>query len=79
MINFDNINSIPVEVTVKLGKKKMLVSDLLNLTPNSIVELDSKPGDLFLLSVNGKDIAKGEIVTVNGNYAFRIVELINEK
>jgi len=74
--NFDLINDIPLQVTVELGKTKKNLSDVLNLGVGSIIVLDKLAGELVDVIVNGKRIAKGEVVVIDENYGVRITELI---
>lgn len=76
--NFDLINDIPLQVTVELGKTKKNLSDVLNLGVGSIIVLDKQAGDLVDVIVNGKQIAKGEVVVIDENYGVRITELIKQ-
>jgi flagellar motor switch protein FliN/FliY len=74
--NFDLINDIPLQVTVELGKVVKNLSEILNFGPGSIIVLDKQAGDLVDVIVNGKHIAKGEVVVVDENYGVRITEII---
>ncbi|MPM49144.1 Flagellar motor switch protein FliN [bioreactor metagenome] len=74
--NFDLINDIPLQVTVELGKTKKNLSDILNFGVGSIIVLDKQAGELVDVLVNGKRIAKGEVVVIDENYGVRITELI---
>jgi flagellar motor switch protein FliN/FliY len=74
--NFDLINDIPLQVTVELGKSKKSLGEVLNLGIGSIVVLDKLAGELVDVIVNGKRIAKGEVVVIDENYGVRITELI---
>lgn len=73
--NFDLIHDIPLQVTVELGKTKKNLSDVLNLGIGSIIVLDKQAGELVDVIVNGKRIAKGEVVVIDENYGVRITEL----
>jgi len=75
-VNFDLINDIPLQVTVELGKTKKNLSDILNFGVGSIIVLDKQAGELVDVIVNGKQIAKGEVVVIDENYGVRITELI---
>ncbi len=75
-INYDLINDIPLQVTVELGKAKKNLSDVLNLGIGSIIVLDKLAGELVDVIVNGKRIAKGEVVVIDDNYGVRITEII---
>lgn len=76
--NFDLINDIPLQVTVELGKTKKNLSDVLNFGVGSIIVLDKQAGDLVDVIVNGKKIAKGEVVIIEENYGVRITEILRK-
>ncbi|NLA86030.1 MAG: flagellar motor switch protein FliN, partial [Clostridiales bacterium] len=73
---YDLINDIPLQVTVELGKAKKSLSEVLNFGIGSIIVLDKLAGELVDVIVNGKRIAKGEVVVIDDNYGVRITELI---
>ncbi|SHH83610.1 flagellar motor switch protein FliN/FliY [Sporobacter termitidis DSM 10068] len=75
-INYDLINDIPLQVTVELGKAKKNLNEVLNLGIGSIIVLDKLAGELVDVIVNGKKIAKGEVVVIDDNYGVRITEII---
>ena len=73
--NLDLLLDIELPVVVRMGHTEMPLGELLKLTPGSILELN-RPADAPVdLLVNGKQIAKGEVVVVDGNFAFRITEV----
>ena len=73
--NLDLLLDIELPVVVRMGHTDMALGELLKLTPGSILELN-RPADAPVdLLVNGKQIAKGEVVVVDGNFAFRITEI----
>jgi flagellar motor switch protein FliN/FliY len=74
--NFDLINDIPLQVTVELGKAIKNLSEVLNFGTGSIIVLDKQAGDLVDVIVNGKRIAKGEVVVIDENYGVRITEIL---
>lgn len=74
--NLDLLQDIPLTVTVEIGRAKMLVKDVLKLTVGSVVELDKLAGEPVDILVNGKIIAKGEVIAVNENYGIRITEIV---
>jgi flagellar motor switch protein FliN/FliY len=75
-VNYDLINDIPLQVTVELGKARKNLSDVMNLGVGSIIVLDKQAGELVDVIVNGKRIAKGEVVVIDENYGVRITEII---
>jgi flagellar motor switch protein FliN/FliY len=75
-VSYDLINDIPLQVTVELGKARKNLSEVLNLGVGSIIVLDKQAGELVDVIVNGKRIAKGEVVVIDDNYGVRITEII---
>lgn len=75
----DLIRDVEVKVTVELGRTTMQLRDLLALVEDSIVPLDRQVDELLDVMVNGKRIAKGEVVTEGGRFALRIVTLEGEQ
>ena len=63
--NLDFILDIPLKVTVELGRTKVLVKDLLQMGQGSVIELDKLSGEPLEILVNGKLVAKGEVVVIN--------------
>jgi len=74
--NLAILAGVSVRVSVEVGSAAMRLSDLLNLTQGSVVELDRQADDLLDIMANGTLIAKGEIVTVDGRYGIRVVEVV---
>ncbi len=74
--DLDLILDIPLELSVELGKSKMLINDLLKLGQGSIVELDKLSGEPLEIYVNRKLIAKGEVVVVNEKFGIRLIDII---
>jgi len=78
--DWELINDIPLNVTVELGKTKKNISQILELGNGSIIVLDKYAGETVDIIVNGKRIAKGEVVVIDDNYGVRITEIFkNEK
>ncbi len=77
--NLRLVMDVPFRITVELGRTKMPLVELLKLKEGSIVELPTAVGDLLDVLVNGKPIAKGEVVVVNDRYAVRIISIISEE
>jgi flagellar motor switch protein FliN/FliY len=73
----DFILDLPLEVSVEIGRTKMLIKDLLKLTQGSIIELDRLAGEAVDIYVNGKLMAKGEVVVVNDRFGVRVTEIIS--
>lgn len=73
--NLDLLLDIQLPVVVRMGQTDMQMGELLKLTPGSILELNRSADAPVELLVNGKLIAKGEVVVVDGNFAFRITEI----
>ena len=74
-INF--LLDIPLEITVELGRTKILIQDLLKLGHGSVIELDKIAGEPMEILVNNKLIAKGEVVVVNEKLGIRLTDIIS--
>ncbi|MEA1966943.1 MAG: flagellar motor switch protein FliN [Thermodesulfobacteriota bacterium] len=72
----DFILDIPLELSVELGKTKMLINDLLQLGQGSIVELNKLAGEPLEVYINHKLIARGEVVVVNEKFGVRLTDVI---
>jgi len=75
--NLDFILDIPLEVSVELGRAKMLISDLLQLGQGSVIELTKLAGEPLEIFVNQKLIARGEVVVVNEKFGIRMTDIIS--
>ena len=75
--DLDFILDIPLEVTVELGRTKMLINDLLQLSQGSVVELTKFAGQTLDLLANSRLVARGEVVVVKDHYALRITEIVS--
>lgn len=75
--NLNLILDIPLRVTVELGRTKMPVSELLNLTQGSVIELAKLAGEPMEVLVNDKLIARGEAVVVNEKFGVRLTDIIS--
>jgi len=67
---------IPLEVSVELGRTTKLIRQVLKLAPGSVIELDKLAGEPVDILVNGKFLAKGEVVVIDENFGVRITEII---
>jgi flagellar motor switch protein FliN/FliY len=75
--NIGLILDVPLQVTVELGGTRMKIKDILDLGIGSIVELDKLAGDPVDVYVNGKMIAKGEVVVIDENFGIKITDIIS--
>jgi len=71
------ILDIPLDVTVELGRVRMLIRDVLELSTGSVIELDRVAGEPVDLLVNGRLVAKGEVVVIEDNFGIRITEIVS--
>ena len=71
------IMDIPLDVTVELGRVRMLIRDVLDLASGSIIELDRVAGEPVDLLVNGRLVAKGEVVVIEDNFGIRLTEIVS--
>ena len=76
-INPDVLQSIPVTISVEVGKTSLKIRDLLRLTQGSVVELERLAGEPLDLLVNNTVVAQGEIVLVNDRYGIRLTRVIS--
>ncbi len=70
------IKDVPLEVTVELGRTNKAISDILEFAPGTIIELDKIAGEPIDVLVNGKFVAKGEVVVIEESFGVRIMEII---
>jgi len=75
--NIGLIMDVPLQVTVELGRTRKLIRDILELSPGSVVELDKLAGEPVDILVNGKLIAKGEVVVIDENFGVRITDIVS--
>lgn len=75
--NIDLLMDIELPVIVRIGFTEMLLQDILKLTPGAILELNKSMDDPIDMLVNNKLVARGEVVVVDGNFAFRITEIVS--
>ena len=74
--NLDLIMDVPLQVTVEIGRSRRRVQEILEFTKGSLVVLDKLAGDQVDLYVNGKCIAKGDVVVIDDNFGVRITEIV---
>lgn len=75
--NIALIKDVPLEVTVELGRTSKAISDILDFAPGTIIELDKIAGEPVDVLVNGKLVAKGEVVVIEENFGVRVTEIVN--
>ena len=75
--NLDLLLDIPLEITIELGRTKMLINDLLKLGQGAVIELSKEAGETLEILANNRLIAKGDVVEVNKKYGVRLTEVIS--
>ena len=68
---------IPLEITVELGRTRMIINDLLQLGQGSVIELNKLAGEPLEILVNQKLVARGEVVVVNEKFGIRLTDVIS--
>ncbi|MDI6637793.1 MAG: flagellar motor switch protein FliN [Bacillota bacterium] len=74
--NIDLLLDVPLPITVELGRTSMTIRDILDLGPGSVVELDRVAGEPVDILVNGKLVARGEVVVIDENFGVRVVDIV---
>ncbi len=77
--NIDLIMDVPLEVTVELGRTKKSIKEILEFSPGTIVELDKIAGEPIDVLVNGKMVAKGEVVVIEESFGIRVTDIVKSK
>ncbi len=75
--NLDFLYDIPLEISVELGRTKMLIKELLQLGQGSVIELNKLAGEPIEILVNQKLVARGEVVVVNEKFGVRLTDVIS--
>ncbi|MEE2971745.1 MAG: flagellar motor switch protein FliN [Planctomycetota bacterium] len=70
------LGDVDLDVRIELGRTRMLVDDVLRLSPESVVELDKAAGDPVDIYVNGRHVARGEVLVLNENFCVRVSEIV---
>ncbi len=76
-VSLDMILDIPVDISMEIGRTKISIRNLLQLTQGSVVELDRLAGEPLDVMVNGTLIAHGEVVVVNEKFGIRLTDVIS--
>ena len=74
--NINLIKDVPLEVTVELGRTNKSINDILDFSPGTIIELDKIAGEPVDVLVNGKNVARGEVVVIDESFGVRVTEII---
>jgi flagellar motor switch protein FliN/FliY len=74
--NYSLLADIPLRLSVEVGSTSLRLADLMDLNSGSVVELDRQANELLDILVNGTLVAKGEVVTVNGKFGIRVVDVV---
>jgi flagellar motor switch protein FliN/FliY len=75
--NMGIIMDVPLEITVELGRTHRKISEILEFSPGIVIELDKLAGEPIDILVNGKFVAKGEVVVIDENFGIRITDIIS--
>jgi len=75
--NLDFILDIPLEISVELGRTKMLINELLQLGQGSVIELSKLAGEPLEVFINQRLVARGEVVVVNEKFGIRLTDIIS--
>lgn len=73
------VRDIPLEVTVELGRTRLLIRDIMDLSAGSIIELDKIAGEAVDLLANGILVARGEVIVIDDNFGVRVTEIITAR
>jgi len=74
--NYRLLADIPLRLSVEVGSTSLRLAELMELNSGSVVELDRQANELLDIMVNGTLVAKGEVVTVNGKFGIRVVDIV---
>lgn len=77
--NIGLIMDVPLEVTVELGRTKKSIAEILDFAPGTIIELNRIAGEPIDVLVNGKFVAKGEVVVIEESFGIRVTEIVNNQ
>lgn len=77
MRDLDFLLDIPLEISVELGRTKMMINDLLQLGQGSVIELSKLAGEPLEILINHKLVARGEAVVVNEKFGVRVTDIIS--
>lgn len=72
----DFLNEVPIALTIEVGRTQIKIRDLLNLSKDSIIDLNKGAGEPVDIYANGKLISRGNIITANGKYCVRLTSIV---
>ncbi len=75
----ERLMDLELPLSIAIGRSSLPIRDVLKMTPGSLIELDRRIGESVDLVVHGTTVAKGEVVSVKGNYGVRIKEIISRQ
>ena len=78
-IDLDLLMDVPVYLTVEVGRKRMTIKELLALTSGSVVSFDRSVTEPMDIMVNGTLVARGEVVSAEGQFGLRLVDVVSPK
>lgn len=76
-INLESLLDVPVTLSVEIGRSKVPIRELVSLNQGSVIELDREVSEPLDLLVNGKLMARGEVVVVDGQFGLRLIEVVS--
>lgn len=68
---------VPLQISVLLGSSHVTIKDLLQLQTGSVIEVDKLAGEPLEVLINGKEVARGEVLVINENYGIRLTDIID--
>ena len=77
--DLERLHDVPVELAVEIGRTRMTIREALALGPGSIVTLQRASGEPVDLLVNGKPIARGEVVVIDEEFGLRVTEVVDAR
>ena len=78
-IDLEMLLDVPVVMTVEVGRKSLPIKDLLSLTPGAVVTFDRSVTEPMDVMINGTLIARGEVVSADGKFGLRLVDIVSTK
>lgn len=76
MMPIENLDDVELDLRIELGRTELLIEDVVKLAEGSIVQLDKLAGDPVDILINGRLIARGEVLVLNDNFCVRVVEIL---